>query len=101
MFLFWWILPVKSRATNHENSRGSPSIAAAILLRWWRMMARSKAYDPLRQSVWSAADRAANYVVDRPSRWRLRIFVEIRRRQRDGVERHHIDGSATSSLHDY
>ena len=92
---------MKSRATNHENSRGSPSIAAAILLRWWRMMARSKAYDPLRQSVWSAADRAANYVVDRPSRWRLRIFVEIRRRQRDGVERHHIDGSDTSSLHDY
>ena len=92
---------MKSRATNHENSRGSPSIAAAILFRWWRMMAHSKTYDPLRQSVRLAADRAANYVVDRSSRWRLQIFVEIRRRQRDGVERHHIDGSDTSSLHDY
>ena len=33
MLLFWWNLPMESRATNHENSRGSPSIAAAILLR--------------------------------------------------------------------
>ena len=35
-----------------------PSIAAVIPLRWWRMMARWKARDPLRQSAWSAADRA-------------------------------------------
>ena len=60
------------------------SIEAAIPLRWWRMMARWKAHDPLRLSAWSAADRAANYVIDRPSRWRLRILVEIQRRQRDG-----------------
>ena len=57
------------------------SIAAVIPLRWWRMRARSKAHDPLRRSAWSAADRAANYAVDRPPRWRLRIFVEIRRRR--------------------
>ena len=44
-FFFGWILPVKSQATNHENSRGSPSIAAAILLRWWRMRRRMKAQD--------------------------------------------------------
>ena len=48
---------MKSRATNHENSRGSPSIAAAILLRWWQMMARSKAYDPLRQSAFESSSR--------------------------------------------
>ena len=35
------------------------SIAAAIPLRWWRMMARLKAYNPLFRSAWSAADRAA------------------------------------------
>ena len=40
------------------------SIAAAIPLRWWRMMARWKAHDPLRQSAWSAADRAANNVAN-------------------------------------
>ena len=67
------------------------SIAAAIPLRWWRMMARSKAHDPLRRSAWSAADRGANYVVDRPPRWRLRIFVEIQRRQRDGSKSYQID----------
>ena len=68
-----------------------PFIAAAIPLRRWPMMTRSKAHDPLRRSTWSAADRAANYVVDRPPRWRLRIFVEIRRRQRDGSESYRID----------
>ena len=52
-------------------------IAAAILLCWWQMMARSKAHDPLCRSAWSAAHRAANCVIDRPPRWRLRIFVEI------------------------
>ena len=66
------------------------SIATAILLRWWRMMARWKANDPLRRSAWSAAHRAANCVVDRPPRWRLRIFVEIRRRQQDGSESYQI-----------
>ena len=40
-------------------------------------MARWKANDPLRRSAWSAAHRAANCVIDRPPRWRLRIFVEI------------------------
>ena len=40
------------------------TIATAIPLRWWQMMARSKANDPLRRSAWSAADRAANYVVE-------------------------------------
>ena len=40
------------------------SIAAAILLRWWRMMARLKAHDPLRRSAWSAAGRAANNVAN-------------------------------------
>ena len=65
-------------------------IAAAVPLRWRRMMARLKAHYPLRRSAWSAADRGANYVVDKPPRWRLRIFVEIRRRQRDGSERYQI-----------
>ena len=55
---------MKSRAINHENSRGSPSIAAAILLRWWQMMARSKAHDPLRRFGWSTADRVDNNVAD-------------------------------------
>ena len=40
------------------------SIVAVIPLRWWRMMACSKAHDPLRQSVWSAADRPENNVAD-------------------------------------
>ena len=40
------------------------SIAAAIPLRWWGMMARSKSHDPLRRSAWSAADRPDNKVAD-------------------------------------
>ena len=40
------------------------SIAAAIPLRWWRMVARSKAHDPLYRSAWSAADRPDNKVAD-------------------------------------
>ena len=40
------------------------SIAVAIPLRWWLMMARSKAHDPLRRSAWSAADRSDNNVAD-------------------------------------
>ena len=40
------------------------SIAAAIPLCWWRMMACSKAHDPLRCSAWSAAHRADNNVAD-------------------------------------
>ena len=40
------------------------SIATAIPLRWWQMMARSKAHDSLRQFGWSAADRAYNNVAD-------------------------------------
>ena len=39
-------------------------ILAAIPLRWWQMMARSKAYDPLRQSAWSAADWPDNNVAN-------------------------------------
>ena len=40
------------------------SIATAIPLRWWRMMARSKAHDPLRRFGWSTANRATNNVVE-------------------------------------
>ena len=40
------------------------SIAAAIPMRWWRMMARLKAHNPLRRSAWSAADRPDNNVAD-------------------------------------
>ena len=40
------------------------SIAAAIPLRWWQMMARWKAHDPLRRSSWPAADRADNNVAN-------------------------------------
>ena len=40
------------------------SIAAAIPLRWWQMMARSKAHDPLRQFGWSTADQANNNIAD-------------------------------------
>ena len=58
-----------SGASNHAQPTmglavALPFIATAIPLRRWRMMARSKAHDPLRQSAWSAADRAANYVVE-------------------------------------
>ena len=55
--------PVKSRATNHGNSRGSPSIAAAILLRWWRMRCRMKAQDLRHRFVWSVAGLAPDNVV--------------------------------------
>ena len=36
---------------DHENTRRKSSFATAILLRWWRMRARSKAHDPLRRSA--------------------------------------------------
>ena len=76
---------------DHENTRRKSLFATAILLRRWQMRARWKTNDPLRRSAWSAADRVTNYVVDRTPRWRLRIFVEIRRRQRDGSESYQLD----------
>ena len=36
---------------DHENTRRKSSFATAILLRRWRMRARSKAHDPLRRSA--------------------------------------------------
>ena len=33
-------------------------------MRWWQMLARLKAHDPLRRSLWSAADRTANNVAN-------------------------------------
>ena len=36
------------------------SIAAAIPMRWWHMMARTKTHDPLRQFRWVACGRASN-----------------------------------------
>ena len=39
------------------------SIATAIPLRWWRLMARSKAHDPRRRFGWSGAHRADNNVI--------------------------------------
>ena len=44
----------------HENKHRKSSFAMAILLRQWRMRAQWKAHDPLRQSAWLDADRAAN-----------------------------------------
>ena len=41
----------------HGNNRRQSSVAAAIPLRWWRMMTRSKAIDPAHQFAWSAADQ--------------------------------------------
>ena len=38
-------------------------IATTIALRWWEMMACLKAHDSVRQFGWSAADWAANDVV--------------------------------------
>ena len=49
------------------------SIATAMPLRWWRTMACSKAHDPLCQSAWSAADRAANNVANMPLKAAFRI----------------------------
>ena len=83
---------------DHENTCRKSSFATAILLRRWRMRARWKAHDPLHRSAWSAADRVANYIVDRPPRWRLRIFVEIRMRQRDENESYQIDSFDRSRL---
>ena len=51
---------VKSRATNHGIAVAIRSIAAAILVRWWRLGARSKAYDHGHQLEWSATDREAS-----------------------------------------
>ena len=38
-----------------KNTRRKSSFATAILLQRWRMRARWKTHDPLRQSAWSAA----------------------------------------------
>ena len=62
--LFWWCWLVKSRATNHGNSRRSLCIAAAILIGRWQMRCLWKAHDPRNRLVWSAAGRAANNVAD-------------------------------------
>ena len=40
------------------------SIAMVVLLRWWGMIARLKAHDPLRQFGWPAADQAAKNAVE-------------------------------------
>ena len=44
--LFWRCWLMKSRATNHWNSRRSLCIAAAILIGRWQIRCRWKAHDP-------------------------------------------------------
>ena len=39
------------------------SIAVTIPLRWWQMMAHSKAHNPIRRFRWLTADWAANNLV--------------------------------------
>ena len=55
---------VKSRATNHGIAVAVRSFATAILVSWWRLVARWKGHDPRRRFGRSAADRTDNIVAD-------------------------------------
>ena len=65
------------RLIEHTSHLGNPFIVAAIHLRWWQMMALSKANEPSHQLGWSAVDCAAK----KTSKWlacgRHQICIKI------------------------